>query len=158
MRSNQGDFWFCEYSYSEYLCCDSAFAHKKEFYIFKLGHRVIYLTWGTFYLPTLSRFFFLARHVTFWQWTLAALHVTIVILIFFVPPQVVILLACVTMGYSNIVSHHIFCFNLCMSPLLSINILTVTFNVFLFCCVTLLIRSFCLILTVFLAISHPFTC
>jgi hypothetical protein len=25
----------CEYSYTEYLCCNSAFAHKKEFYIFK---------------------------------------------------------------------------------------------------------------------------
>jgi hypothetical protein len=25
----------CEYSYTEYLCCDSAFAHKKEFSIFK---------------------------------------------------------------------------------------------------------------------------
>ncbi len=77
------------------------------------------------------------------------LHVTIVISIFFVPLQVVILLACVTMGYSNIVSHLIFCFNLCMSPLLSINIMTVIFNVFLFYCVILLIRLFCLILTHF---------
>jgi hypothetical protein len=25
----------CEDSYREYLCCDSAFAHKEEFYIFK---------------------------------------------------------------------------------------------------------------------------
>jgi hypothetical protein len=29
----------CEDSYTKYLCCDSAFAHKKEFYIFKFPKR-----------------------------------------------------------------------------------------------------------------------
>jgi hypothetical protein len=92
-------------------------------------------------------FFFLVRHVTFWQWTLAARH-DCNLNIFCAAPSGHTL-ACITIGYSNIVSHHIFCFNLCMSPLLSINILTVTFNVSLFHCITLLIRSFCLILTLF---------
>jgi hypothetical protein len=31
----------CEYSYTEYLCCDSAFAHKKKFYIFKFPERFL---------------------------------------------------------------------------------------------------------------------
>jgi hypothetical protein len=29
----------CEDSYMESLCCDSAFAHKKKFYIFKFPKR-----------------------------------------------------------------------------------------------------------------------
>ncbi len=35
----------CEYSYTEYLCCDSAFAHKKEFYIFKFPERFLEISW-----------------------------------------------------------------------------------------------------------------
>jgi hypothetical protein len=31
----------CEDSYTESLCCDSAFAHKKEFYIFKFPKRFL---------------------------------------------------------------------------------------------------------------------
>jgi hypothetical protein len=31
----------CEDSYTEYLCCDSAFAHKKEFYIFEFPKRFL---------------------------------------------------------------------------------------------------------------------
>jgi hypothetical protein len=31
----------CKYSYKEYLCCDSAFAHKKEFYTFKFSERFL---------------------------------------------------------------------------------------------------------------------
>jgi hypothetical protein len=50
------------------------FYHRNHFITFFMGRRVTYLTRGTFYLPTLSRVFFLARHVTFWQWTLAAPH------------------------------------------------------------------------------------
>jgi hypothetical protein len=30
-----------EYSYTKYLCCDSAFAHKKELYIFKFPERFL---------------------------------------------------------------------------------------------------------------------
>jgi hypothetical protein len=32
---------YCEDSYTESLCCDSAFAHKKEFYIFKFPKRFL---------------------------------------------------------------------------------------------------------------------
>jgi hypothetical protein len=31
----------CEDSYTRSLCCDSAFAHKKEFYIFKFPERFL---------------------------------------------------------------------------------------------------------------------
>jgi hypothetical protein len=31
----------CEDSYTESLCCDSAFAHKKKFYIFKFPKRFL---------------------------------------------------------------------------------------------------------------------
>jgi hypothetical protein len=31
----------CDDSYMESLCCDSAFAHKKEFYIFKFPKRFL---------------------------------------------------------------------------------------------------------------------
>jgi hypothetical protein len=31
----------CEDSYMEYLCCDSAFAHKEEFYIFEFPERFL---------------------------------------------------------------------------------------------------------------------
>jgi hypothetical protein len=34
----------CEYSYTEFLCCDSAFAHKKEFYIFKFPERFLVIS------------------------------------------------------------------------------------------------------------------
>ena len=77
------------------------------------------------------------------------LHVTIVIFIFFVSSKVDLFLACVIMSYLNRFLRHLYCINLFMSPLLSINILKVTLHVFIFQCSTLLIRSFCLIQTVF---------
>ncbi len=36
---------WCEDSYTESLCCDSAFAHKKEFYIFKFPKRFSEISW-----------------------------------------------------------------------------------------------------------------
>ncbi len=36
---------YCEDSYTESLCCDSAFAHKKEFYIFKFLKRFSEISW-----------------------------------------------------------------------------------------------------------------
>jgi hypothetical protein len=35
----------CEDSYTESLCCDSAFAHKKEFSIFKFPERFLEISW-----------------------------------------------------------------------------------------------------------------
>ncbi len=35
----------CEDSYTESLCCDSAFAHKKKFYIFKFPKRFLEISW-----------------------------------------------------------------------------------------------------------------
>jgi hypothetical protein len=35
----------CEDSYTESLCCDSAFAHKKEFSIFKFPERFSEISW-----------------------------------------------------------------------------------------------------------------
>ncbi len=99
-------------------------------YLFEIWDIGSYTSPGAPSICPRSHGFFFARHVTFWQWTLAARH-DCNFNIFCAAPSV-ILLACVTLGYSNIVLRHIFCFNLCMSPLLSINILTVTFNIFLF--------------------------
>ncbi len=39
IEETPGLLYQCEDSYTESLCCDSAFAHKKKFYIFKFPKR-----------------------------------------------------------------------------------------------------------------------
>ena len=48
----------CEDSYTESLCCDSAFAHKKEFSIFKFPEWFLEISWteSSLYLPLFSLF------------------------------------------------------------------------------------------------------
>jgi hypothetical protein len=113
------------------ICISFSTNWSNIFWIFKLYWDVgSYTSPGAPSICPRSHGFFFARHVTFRQWTLAARH-DCNFNIFCATPRGH-MLACVTMGYSNIVLRHIFCFNLCISPLLSINKLTVTFNVFLF--------------------------
>jgi hypothetical protein len=46
----------CEDSFTESLCCDSAFAHKEEFYIFKFPERFLEISCAEISLFSTSLF------------------------------------------------------------------------------------------------------